>query len=310
MSRAAFEPYLKFSQQSGAFLDVFHQPLNEKLQALFESEDAAQGTDGLFAQVAAAVHPQESSKQAMLDRSPYGNPARLEIDLKDAAERGWITLSESGFTATDKALAFTEKLITELKARADEAEAVIETDIPKLVALLERVVNGAEAAPVEFKLSFTYGRNYEYEDKSPSMLWVRRHLISLGSYRDDCHISAWRELEVLGYVFETLTFLWNEEAKTAAELAEKLPFRNYQEEDYADALEKLVECGWAEQGEEGYALTEKGKSVRQAVENKTDENYKEAFNVLSDQELVELTAMLASMAEALTPETEQDAPPA
>ncbi len=310
MSRAAYEPYLKFSQQSGAFLGAFHQPLNEKLQALFESEDAAQGADGLFAQVAAAVHPQESSKQAMLDRSPYGNPAQLEKDLKDAAERGWITLSESGFTATDKALAFTEKLITELKARADETEAAVQADIPELVAMLERVVNGAEAAPFDFKPFFTYGRNYEYEDKTPSMLWVRRHLISLGSYRDDCHISAWRELEVPGYVFESLTFLWNDEAKTAAELAENLSFRNYQEEDYAEALEKLVGLGWAEKGEEGYALTEEGKSVRQAVENKTDENYKEAFSVLSDRELADLTAMLASMAEALTPETEEDAPPA
>lgn len=310
MSRAAYEPYLKFSQQSGAFLGAFHQPLNEKLQAFFESEDAAQGADGLFAQVAAAVHPQESSKQAMLDRSPYGNPAQLEKDLKEAAERGWITISASGFTATERALAFTDKLITELKARSVEAEAAVQVDIPKLVALLERVVNGAEAAPFDFKPIFTYGRNYEYEDKTPSMLWVRRHLISLGSYRDDCHISAWRELEVPGYVFETLTFLWNEEAKTAPELAENLSFRNYQEEDYAEALEKLVKHGWAEKDEEGYALTEEGKSVRQAVENKTDENYKEAFKVLSDQELAELTAMLASIAESLTPETGEDAPPA
>lgn len=310
MSRTADEPYLKFSQQSGAFLGAFHQPLNEKLQSFFESEDAAQGADGLFAQVAAAVHPQESSKQAMLDRSPYGNPAQLEKDLKDAAARGWITLSESGFTATDKALAFTEKLITELKVRAEEAEAAVQADIPELVAVLERVVNGAEAASFDFKPFFTYGRNYEYEDKTPSMLWVRRHLISLGSYRDDCHISAWRELEVPGYVFESLTFLWNDEAKTAAELAENLSFRSYQEGDYAEALEMLVELGWAEKAEEGYALTEEGKSVRQAVENKTDENYKEAFSVLSDRELAELTAMLASMAEALTPETAEDAPPA
>ena len=310
MTRVAYEPYLKFSQQSGAFLGAFHQPLNEKLQSFFESEDAAQGADGVFAQVAAAVHPNESSKQAMLDRSPYGNPAQFDEDLQGAADRGWITLSETGFTATDKALGFTEKLITELKSRADEAEAAVQADIPRLVALLEHLVHGAEAAPFNFKPTFTYGRNYEYEDKTPSMLWVRRHLISLGSYRDDCHISAWRELEVPGYVFETLTFLWNEEAKSAAELAEKLPFRNYQEEDYARALEKLVKRGWAEKDKEGYALTEEGKSVREEVENKTDEIYKAAFSVLSEEELAELTAMLTSMADALTPETAEDAPPA
>ena len=86
-----------------------------------------------------------------------------------------------------------------------------------------------------------------------------------------------------------------------------MSFRNYTEEDYAKALDKLVEFAWVEKGEEGYALTEEGKSVREEVETRTDEYYKAAFGVLSEEELAELTAMLASMAEALTPEPEESA---
>ena len=307
MSDDKFEPTQKFMQQSNAFMGVFHQPLNEKLQSFFESEEAAQGADGMYAQVATGAAPKEASIKDFLDRGPYGNPKQVKEGLKESAERGWITLSETGFSATDKAHQFTDKLVGMLVEYSAEVEAAVEADIPLLVGYLTRLVEGATAAPFDFKPAFTFGRNYEYEDKTPSMLWVRRHLISLGSYRDDCHQVAWRELDLPGYVFETLTFLWNGEAKTAAELAEKLPFRSYTEEDYAKALEKLAKLGWAEEGEEGYTLTEKGKSVRDEVETKTDENYKAAFSVLSEEELAELTAMLEALAEALTPETEESA---
>ncbi len=178
---------------------------------------------------------------------------------------------------------------------------VDQTDITRMVELLGKLVEGAEKADFKIKPTFTFARNYEYEDKTPSLLWVRRHILSLASYRDDCHMDAWQsQYEIPGYVLEALTFLWQGDANTAAALAETLPFRSYTEEDYAHALKKLVKLGWAEQTEEGFALTETGKQLRDEVEARTNKNYQAAFAVLSDDELNELIGLIEKLTAAIT----------
>jgi hypothetical protein len=270
MDGKQFEVSLKFNQTAGEFLGALHQPLNEKLQAFFESDDAAKGADGFFAQVAAGVFPAEASTDELIARSPYGNTEKLKADLQEAAERGWVTLSEAGFTATEKALKFTDVLVGMLTEYTVGLENEYALDVVKIVDGLSKLVSGAEKTPFDFKPAFAFARNYEYEDKTASLLWVRRHLITLGNYRDDCHLAAWSDLGVSGIEWESLTFVWRGEAGSAAELAEKLPFRNYQEEDFSQALEKLVSQGWMEKSDEGYMLTEKGKQVREQAEAQTD----------------------------------------
>ncbi|MEJ2757867.1 MAG: hypothetical protein P8046_05220 [Anaerolineales bacterium] len=158
------------------------------------------------------------------------------------------------------------------------------------------------------KPNFTFARNFEYEDKTPSLLWVRRHLITLGAYRDDSHIAAWKPYELPGHVWETFTFVWQDEAHTPAELAEKLPFRGYTEEDYTQALAQLVERGWLEAAGDRYTLTEEGRKQRQLAEDKTNENYQAAFAVLSEAELKEVISLLEALTEEIT--IKEDAQPA
>ncbi len=308
MDDKEFETPLKFYQSTGPFLQAMHAPLNEKLTKLFEDQGAAEGADSLFAQVAAGVYPQKALTAEFLARSPYGNPEQLSAALKESAGRGWITLSEVGFTATDKALTLTGKIIDLLTEHCAGLQTE-PADIHRAVELLVKLVDGAEKANVKIKPTFTFARNYEYEDKTPSLLWVRRHILSLAAYRDDCHLDAWQsQYDLPGYVFEAFTFIWQGDANTAAALAETLPFRSYTEEDYAGALEKLVRLGWIEPAKEGFALTEIGKELRDEVEIRTNTNYQAAFAVLTDDELNELISLIEKLTAAIAPpETEEEA---
>jgi DNA-binding MarR family transcriptional regulator len=132
--------------------------------------------------------------------------------------------------------------------------------------------------------------------------------MSLNSYRDDCHMAAWSEIDVSGYVWETLTFIWQGHANTAAELAEKLPYRSYEASDYASALEKLAMLGWIEADGDGYKLTEEGRTLREDVETNTNENYQAAFAALPEGKLAEVTAALEALTAAITPEEEGASP--
>ncbi len=195
----------------------------------------------------------------MVARSPYGNPEQLSAALKESAGRGWITLSETGFTATDKALTLTGKIIDHAYRALCRAASRIRQIFTGRWNCLANWWTALRKRNVKIKPTFTFARNYEYEDKTPSLLWVRRHILSLAAYRDDCHMDAWQsQYDLPGYVFEAFTFIWQGDANTAAALAETLPFRSYTEEDYAGALEKLVRLGWIEPAKEGFALTEIG----------------------------------------------------
>ena len=160
------------------------------------------------------------------------------------------------------------------------------------------------------KPNFTFARNYEYEDKTPSLLWVRRHLITMGNYRDDCHIASWKPLDLPGNHWEAFTFIWQDQAHTAAELVEKLTFRGYKESDYAAALAKLAELGWVEKADGTYSLTEKGVKVREDAEIRTNKYYKAAFEVLSEAEINALIALIQTLTDAIKIEEEEEAQPA
>ncbi|MGD2026176.1 MAG: hypothetical protein PVI99_00050 [Anaerolineales bacterium] len=306
-----FTLYLNFIDTANAFSGALHQPLQQELESFFEREDAAKGADGLYAQVAVGASPDEVNFKELLDRNPYSNPQKIKSDLKAADERGWITLTDTGFSATQKAGKFTDELVGILVEYAAMREADLEVDIPRIVSLLGRLVESAQTTDVfSNKPSFTFARNYEYEDKTPSLLWVRRHLITMGNYRDDCHIASWKSLDLPGYHWEAFTFIWQDQAHTATELAEKLTFRGYDENDYATALAKLAELGWVEEADGAFTLTEKGVAVREDAETRTNQYYKAAFEVLSEAEITELSGLIQSLIDTIKIEEGEEAQPA
>jgi DNA-binding MarR family transcriptional regulator len=122
------------------------------------------------------------------------------------------------------------------------------------------------------------------------------------------HIAAWQSYGVDGKVWETLTFLWQGEAATGAELAEQISqYRHYDEADYTTAFEELASHGWAIADNDRYLITEKGKKVRQEAEDDTDQLFYAPFKELDQKEIEELKTLLEKLAEVVkSPETEAE----
>jgi DNA-binding MarR family transcriptional regulator len=303
MSAQNFEVYLSFNAHSGGFLQAFFARSREKIMAIFERTNSGEGADAGLAQTAAAVHPEAAKTADYLARQPYANPVFVKESLKAAEERGWITLEDGGFKATEKAIDLTDEIVQFLEDELNPLAEEVPVDIPALVKQLGVLVNTAAKVELPLKPTFTFARNFEYEDKTPNLAWVRRHLISLGAFRDDCHMSSWQKHDLPGHVWETLSFIWQGETNTAEKLAETLSgFRGYQAEDYAAAIGKLVDMGWVEAQDDHYQVTDQGRQVREESEELTNKYYSKAFTALPETELKALNGLLETLAAEIAPE--------
>ncbi len=301
-SQEEFAPYKSFRDAYLAFLGALNQPMQELLNKLLEVENASQDADSLLAQLSAAVHPNEVGLDGLLARNPYSNPRAYHDSIAGAAERGWLTVSKTGFTATSQSIQFYDKLVALLMEQAALLEEKVSVDLATLFALLEKLVAGMAAVKLPGgKPTFNFARNFEYKDKSPSLVWIRRHILTAHAYRDDCHIAAWQVHDLPGIAWESFSFIWEGEAHTAAALAEKLPYRSYTEADYANALAQLEQLGWVRLEDGQYQLSEKGKTVREQAELKTDQFYKTALDTLSASELQTLTGLIETLNTELAP---------
>jgi hypothetical protein len=90
-------------------------------------------------------------------------------------------------------------------------------------------------------------------------------------------------------------------------MAENLSgYRGYQEEDYAAAIQQLIDMGWVEALDDGFQVTDTGRKVREEAEELTNKYYSKAFAALSEGELIELNGMLETMAAEIAPEVVEE----
>ncbi len=133
------------------------------------------------------------------------------------------------------------------------------------------------------------------------MTQVRRRLIDLFNLRDDVHVAAWQKTGVNGQTWETLTFVWRGDARTAEQLVEKLPYRDFDQASYQAVLEDLAARHWIAAEEEEFKITELGAKLRQEAEDETDRLFDAPWAALSEGEVKELRGLLAQLAEAIKP---------
>jgi Mn-dependent DtxR family transcriptional regulator len=166
-------------------------------------------------------------------------------------------------------------------------------EMKQLNDLLWRVVQAALNAPEpKDKLGITASRANDPGEGWGAIVKTDQYLTDLDSFRDDAHIAAWKPYGVSGKTWEALSFVWEGKARTAQELAEKLPFRAHTQEDYAQSLEELVRLGWIQPADGGYQITEKGRALRQEAEDSTNRYHLAAWDCLCDQEQAQLYDLL------------------
>ena len=165
---------------------------------------------------------------------------------------------------------------------------------------LWRVVQAALSAPEPLtKWAIAASRAGDPGEGWGAIVKTDQYLTDLNSFRDDAHIAAWKPYQVSGRTWEALSFVWEGKARTAQELAEKLPFRAYTQEEYAQSLDELVRLGWIEQTDEGCRMTEKGRALRQEAEDATDRYHLAPWDCLGDQEQAQLLDLLTRFRDRL-----------
>ncbi len=225
--------------------------------------------------IATQVAPKPISVELLSKRTPYNNPIGIAKTLNNAVEAGYLRAdSEGEYVVSEKGAKAIEEAHSAFYAHVNKVNKFPAEKMVRLASLLRRLV--AACDEIEFKTGkTTFGISHGGHPKvdADSLAEVDQLLDDLAAFRDDAHIAARMPTGVSGQVWETLTFVWNGEENTAEKLAERLPFRNYEVDDYASALDKLQELGWIETGDDGFKVTAEGQSVRDEAEALTNSNY-------------------------------------
>jgi hypothetical protein len=190
-------------------------------------------------------------------------PDHVDQTLKTAAERGGISTGADGYSITDEGRAFHNRI-----------QGIVNDGLKQM------------------------------ESDAPSMARIRRYLQDLNAWRDDAHVAAWRSQEVSGHEWEVFSHVWGQRVwgdpiGSAAEAAEKLGFRGYDEAGYEAALSGLQGRGWLEQEDGRYRVSEEGARIREAAEVATDEHFFGPWN-LNEAEAENLKAGLTALRDAFS----------
>ena len=269
-----------------------------------------EGRDPAFVQVAFAHKPDFITPQDYIVRAPYSNPKNFKGDMAASAKRGWLeSVGEGQYTVSDKGAEVVGRLLGALNEGAVGIESLPDAELERIHDLLQKVVHKAHKLPEPAKKwSMEWGKRFQKAfvvEGAPALVRVRRRIVDMFAFRDDGHLAAWKAVEDDGQIWDAFTNVWRDEANTAAELAEQLSGRNYDQASYAAALGELAKRGWITQDDK-YVATEKGSKLRQEVKDVTDQYFDAPWKVLTEAETKELEGLMKKLAEAVKlPEEEE-----
>jgi DNA-binding MarR family transcriptional regulator len=219
--------------------------------------------------------------------------------LEELAETAYMDkVGEDAYRVTEQGKTLVEGIFNAAHVSLGRVNFLADEEMAEIVALLQKLVKAVEAgAEPPAKWTLEHSRATDPGEDSSYASQIDQYLTDLYFFREGAHIAAWEPCGVAGYIWETLTFLWNEdeEANTGAALAERLQGRGYTAEDYAAALEVLAEKGWAEKTADGYQITEQGRKIRDEGEAETDRICFSSWDGLSNEEQAKLYTLLTRL---------------
>jgi len=294
---------------SGAVAQAIPTVVRNEVNSLFEKHGLDKPGHFFLLLTAKRLEPDPISVARLSARGPYNNPTVYDTFLTEVAEAGFIAprKKNGGYELTEKGRTALQELNHTFYTKLGELSPLPEENLIQIESLLGKVSQACLDAeePANKPHISTIRRAHPDQEYGP-LAKIDQHLDDLHGFRDDAHIAAWEPYEVSGYVWETLTLLWRDEAHTAKELAER-PFRGYSEETYTGAFTTLISRGWAEETDNGYRITEKGRAVRQQAEEKTNAYFFAPWACLSAAEKIQLHNLLTQLKNNLQATTENDA---
>lgn len=237
-------------------------------------------------------------------RDPFSNPEHFEKSFALLNMKGWVEpLPDGRSRVTDEARAAVRKIIQAGDEQLSSFASMTDSDLERLVSLLKQIVTESKLTRQPPEKWAIYKRFRVADEQSPLIVQIREYLMDMYAYRDDSHLSAARpHFNEAGIVWLVLGALWKGDALNAAQMAEAMPFRGYEGEDYEVALEAAVGVGWAEPSDrpDAFRLTAKGKELREEVERLTNEYFYTPWSVLLQDEIDELFDLLITLRQELS----------
>jgi hypothetical protein len=236
-------------------------------------------------------------------RDPFTNPEQFEKVFVRLNVKGWIEpRSDGSYRVTERAREGVRHVVRMGDTQLLDFKSVPEPELERLATLLGRIVAASQAAPSPPERWAIIIRFRVADEYSPLLVQIREHLMDLLAYRDDAHLAAARpHFNKAGIIWLVLGSLWQGSAVNAGQMAEKLAFRRYAEEDFEIAIQAAVVLGWVEPAEPAstYHLTGSGRELRSQAEQLTDEYFYRPWSVLNEDELEELHRLLTLLHDTL-----------
>lgn len=236
-------------------------------------------------------------------RDPFTNPELFEKHFALLNMKGWIEPLEDGsFRVTNQAREGVRKIVRTGYEQLVGFCALSDSELERLAVLLKQIITESKLNRQPLETWAVFKRFRVADERSPWIVQIREYLMDMYAYRDDAHLSAARpHFNAAGIVWLALGALWKGSAVNAEQMAETMPFRGYDVEEYEIALGAAVEVGWAEPGNRPntFRLTQKGKELREEVERLTNEYFYAPWSVLMQNEIDELYDLLITLRSAL-----------
>lgn len=244
------------------------------------------------------------SRQNFQKRDPFSNPEQFEKNFALLNMKGWIEpVPDGDFEVTEQARESVRKIIRAGDEHLLDFGAMPESDLERLASLLKQLIAESKITGEPPEKWAIFKRFRVANELSPLIVQIREYLMDMYAYRDDAHLSAARpHFNEAGIVWLVLGALWKGNAGNAEQMAESMPFRGYEVEDYDIAIQAAMEIGWAEPADrpEAFRLTQKGKELREEVERLTNEYFYAPWSVLVQDEMEQLYDLLTTLRHELS----------
>jgi DNA-binding MarR family transcriptional regulator len=272
-------------------------------EAMMKAIEESGVPDAWFAlSLARGMDPEPFSLQRFHDMYPYMALQRQRDVLEELArEDGLEAVGENAYRITDIGREIVQDIYHAARESLKTVAHLPLSEMEQLNNLLLRLVEATLNAPEpENKWAIAASRANDPGENWGEAAKTDQYLTDLYMFRDDAHIAAWKPYGVSGRTWETLSFIWEEQAHTAAKLAEKRSPRGFTQQDYTQSLAELVKLGWIEPAAEGYQITEKGRALRQEAEDTTNHYFFAPWDSLNSEEQAQLYDLLNRLKDKLS----------
>jgi hypothetical protein len=249
---------------------------------------------------ALSFEPEPATAARLAVRGPYTADDTYRARLAELAERGYLAEAEPGiYRLSPRGRSELEALIKDGYQAMVEADPLPRRDSQQLADTLLRLVRAClETPPPPDTWAITL--SYKLMPADELHLAVTEQAITcLSSYRDDCHLAAWRPSGLSPTALESLTFLWRGQANSLTQLFERLAGRGHPPAEYARALEELRQRGYIAGPDDAPQLTAAGQAFREQVEQETDRMFYAPWSCLGEADYRQVAASLVRLQDGL-----------